>query len=109
MLYLLNKVVKLNTLNITHITVNLCKIKCKVLVDPTSLSRYEWRYWDMYRVPEPGTVSFNHRTYVASFTLESGREIIGELDLTRGLNGNIKVGTGGSNEFPGGGPWTEKN
>jgi len=45
----------------------------------------------MYTMPQTGTVAYNTKTYVGSFRTETGREIIGELDFNRGLNGNIKA------------------
>jgi len=63
----------------------------QVLVNPTRLSRYEWKYWDMYRRPEPGTLAFNDVAFVASFRVEDGPRMVGELDFSRGLNGNIKA------------------
>ena len=51
----------------------------------------------MYTMPQTGTVAYNTKTYVGSFSTESGKEIIGELDFNRGLNGNIKASSLGLN------------
>jgi len=63
----------------------------QVLVDPTSLARFEWMYWDMYTLPQIGTVAYNSHSYVGRFQMEPENHIIGELDFSRGLNGNIKA------------------
>jgi len=63
----------------------------QVLLDPFSLSRYSWLYWDMYTMPKIGTVAYNTDSYVGAFNRSTGTNIIGELDFNRGLNGNIKA------------------
>ena len=62
-----------------------------MLVDLSLFSRNEWVYWDMFSRPITGTLAYNDNTFVASFNLDTDKQIIGELDTKRGLNGNIRV------------------
>jgi len=63
----------------------------QVLVDLSLFSRNEWVYWDMFSRPITGTLAYNDNTFVASFNLDTDKQIIGELDTKRGLNGNIRA------------------
>jgi len=56
----------------------------------TGKTRVEWRKWDMFSNPEKGTVAYNEDTFVSQM-LVGGDMTIGDLDFTRGLNGEVEV------------------
>ena len=63
----------------------------QVQVDMKGMARLEWRKWDMFSNPEKGTVAYNDKTFVAQLEMPGGEKTIGDLDLTRGLNGEVRV------------------
>jgi len=65
--------------------------KYQLLVDITGMARLEWRRWDMFSNPEIGTVAYNDKTFVGKLERDNGDTVIGELDYTRGLNGEVLV------------------
>jgi len=67
----------------------------QVLVDMTGKARLEWRDWDMFSNPEKGTVAYNDKTFVAQIEITGFGKTIGDLDFTRGLNGEVEVYLGG--------------
>ena len=63
----------------------------QVLVDMTGKARLEWRRWDMFSNPEKGTVAYNEETFVAQMLVAGRDPTVGDLDFTRGLNGEVEV------------------
>jgi len=63
--------------------------KYQVLVDVTGMARLEWREWDMFSNPTFGSVAYNENVFVGQMKVETGESVIGTLDYSRGLNGEI--------------------
>jgi len=67
------------------------KRQYQVLVDMTGKARLEWRKWNMFSNPEKGTVAYNQETFVAQMLVHGRDTTVGDLDFTRGLNGEVEV------------------